>query len=114
MVSIKVTVSGPGDTELLKSEDQIRLLKLDAAELDRGIIAARKQQPIVPQLDVNIALLKKQLLDAQRQAAELSAALETPDNKSRCTAWLTCRRMHCRCTMAVLCCAPLNFIQDPM
>lgn len=68
---------------MLKSEDQIRLLKLDAAELDRGIIAARKQQPIVPQLDVNIALLKKQLLDAQRRAAELSTALETPDNKTR-------------------------------
>ena len=30
-------------------------------------------------------LLKKQLLDAQRQAAELSTALETPDNKSRYT-----------------------------
>ena len=80
---LKATSSGPGDTELLKSEDQIRLLKLDAAELDRGIVAARKQQPIVPQLDVNIALLKKQLLDAQRRAAELSTALETPDNKTR-------------------------------
>lgn len=68
---------------MLKSEDQIRLLKLDAAELDRGIIAARKQQPIIPQLDTNIALLKKQLLDAQRRAAELSTALETPDNKTR-------------------------------
>ncbi|KAK9847852.1 hypothetical protein WJX84_007452 [Apatococcus fuscideae] len=72
-----------GDTELMKSDDQIRVLKLEAAELDRGILAARKQQPVVPQLDVNIALLKKQLLDAQRRAAELSIALETPDNKSR-------------------------------
>lgn len=67
----------------MKSDDQIRVLKLEAAELDRGILAARKQQPVVPQLDVNIALLKKQLLDAQRRAAELSIALETPDNKSR-------------------------------
>ena len=81
--SMQTTMPGAGDTEMLKSEDQIRLLKLDAAELDRGIIAARKQQPIIPQLDVNIALLKKQLLDAQRRAAELSTALETPDNKTR-------------------------------
>ena len=72
-----------GDMELLKSDDEIRLLKLEAAELDRGILAARKQQPVVPQLDTSIMLLKKQLLDAQRQAAELSTALETPDNKSR-------------------------------
>ena len=69
--------------ELLKSDGTVRLLELDVAELNRGIIAARKQQPIVPQLDTNVMLLKKQLLDAQRQAAELSTALETPDNKSR-------------------------------
>ncbi len=69
--------------ELLKSDDEVRLLTLDAAELQRGILAARKQQPVVPQLDTSIMLLKKQLLDAQRQAAELSTALETPHNKSR-------------------------------
>ena len=59
------------------------MLQLELKEVQRSIDATRKVLPQVPSLDESIASLQQQLLEARDQAAELEAALESPNNKQR-------------------------------
>lgn len=68
---------------LLRREDEARSLRLEVAELSRGIHAARRILPRIPALDGDIMLLHKELLETRRTAAELSLALESPGNSGR-------------------------------
>jgi hypothetical protein len=60
-----------------------RLLKLEVAELERSLGVTRRIVPQVPLLDADVAGLQRALLQARREAEQLSAALESPANMSR-------------------------------
>ena len=61
----------------------LRLLKLEVAELERSIAVTRRIVPQVPLLDADVAGLQRALLQARREAEQLSAALESPANMGR-------------------------------
>jgi len=54
-----------------------------AAAAPRPVQVTRRQLPAVPELDIDIARLQAQLLEARRQREQLSQALEDPANTSR-------------------------------
>ena len=81
--NIQEEVLKHGEISLVRKENEIRMLQLELKEVQRSIDATRKVLPQVPSLDESIASLQQQLLEARDQAAELEAALESPNNKQR-------------------------------
>lgn len=81
--SVQETVGERGDTELVRLEDEIRLLKINVADVERSIWAVRKEQPAVPALDNSVAQLQKDILVTRKQGEELAAQLEDPQNPRR-------------------------------
>ena len=69
--------------ELKRREDEIRILNLEIKQIEHPIEATTKVMKQIPQLDENVALLQKELLETRRQSEELSLALESPNNKMR-------------------------------
>ncbi|KAK9829922.1 hypothetical protein WJX72_008666 [[Myrmecia] bisecta] len=81
--NIQEEVMRKGQIMLQRREDEIRMLKLEVAEMSRALGVVRALLPVIPGLDTDIALLQKQLLETRRQADQLSLQLESPANKSR-------------------------------
>lgn len=74
--------------ELLRRGDEEGALNAEAADVARALAAARGALPAIPALDAEVAGLQAALLLERRRAGELSAALESPENQSRCDAGL--------------------------
>ncbi|PNH11949.1 hypothetical protein TSOC_001169 [Tetrabaena socialis] len=72
-----------GQLELMRRDDEARLLRLEVGELDRSLGVTRRLVPSVPLLDTDVASLQKSLFEARREAEALSLALENPSNQSR-------------------------------
>ena len=72
-----------GEMSLQERDDEIRLLRIEIAEVTRHRDVVRALMPAVPQLDASIASLQQQLLEERRRTADLSQKLESPDNLSR-------------------------------
>lgn len=72
-----------GELELMKLDEELRLLRLQTEELKRQYNAARKR---LPEMDVNrtrIAALEEQLVAARKRTEDLSIQLEDPQNLER-------------------------------
>eukprot|EP00887_Chlorella_sp_A99_P007989 scaffold12.g7989.t1 len=67
-----------GAAALARCEDEMRVLGLEAAELQRRLFASHKTAPDVPRYDRSVARLKAELLQARREAEALGAELESP------------------------------------
>ena len=59
------------------------MLQLEVKDVARAVEATKKLLPIIPGVDVDIARLKQQLLQARQEAEELSLQLESPANLDR-------------------------------
>ncbi|GFR42867.1 hypothetical protein Agub_g3858 [Astrephomene gubernaculifera] len=81
--NIQDAVIKGGQLELMRRDDEARLLRLEVAELDRSICVMRRLVPSVPLLDTDVAALQKALFEARREAEALSLALESPANSGR-------------------------------
>lgn len=81
--SVQETVHKKGDYALAKLEDQIRVLKIDVADVSRSIEATKKKCPEVPKLDQNIATLQRDILVTKQEGRELEQQLEHPSNEKR-------------------------------
>lgn len=69
---------GAGTVALQRCDDDMRLLQLEVAELQRRLSATHKTAPDVVSYDRQIAALKADVLRARREAEGLGAALEAP------------------------------------
>jgi len=77
-------VSRRGDLELSRREDIARILRIEAAELQRSVdVTKRTSVPQIPILDGDVARLQKALLETRRESEKLSEMLENPSNQSR-------------------------------
>ncbi|CAG9467664.1 unnamed protein product [Pedinophyceae sp. YPF-701] len=72
-----------GELELKGREDEIRMLSIQRAEVQRSLEIVRRQAPRMPEYDKEIAALQHQLLQVRAKADELTAALEDPGNEGR-------------------------------
>ncbi|GMH35034.1 hypothetical protein BSKO_02902 [Bryopsis sp. KO-2023] len=81
--NVQEEVLKQGELELKRREDEIRILDLEIREVQRSIDATRKTMTAIPDMDSEIALLQKELLEAKRESETLSLALESPENKGR-------------------------------
>ena len=72
-----------GDLSLRERDDEIRLLRIEIAEVTRHRNVVRSLQPVVPQLDETIASLQQQLLQERIKTDDLAYQLESPDNLGR-------------------------------
>ena len=68
---------------LQRREDEIRILKLEGAEMVRAVEVPKRLLPIIPGVDLDITRIKTQLLETRRQAEDLALQLESPANKER-------------------------------
>ena len=73
---------------LQRREDEIRMLRLEVAEMARAVDVPKRLLPIIPGVDLDITRIKTQLLETRRQAEELALQLESPANKERYVAAL--------------------------
>ncbi|KAL4436789.1 hypothetical protein ABPG75_003928 [Micractinium tetrahymenae] len=67
-----------GTVALQRCDDDMRLLQLEVAELQRKLSATHKTAPDVVSYDRQIAALKADVLRARKEAETLGAALESP------------------------------------
>ncbi len=67
-----------GTRALSRCDDDIRLLQLEVAELQRKLFATQKTAPDVTTYDRNIAQLKADVFKARREAEQMSVTLEDP------------------------------------
>jgi chromosome segregation ATPase len=81
--NIQELVCKQGDVAVASRADEIRLLRLEMQEVMRSVGVTRKMLPQIPCLDQDIMQLQEQLLHVRAQSAELSEALESPENKLR-------------------------------
>ena len=72
-----------GELALSEKEEEIRLLRLEAAELQRQNEVARKQIPRLPDLSARAEALAKELSVERSITDELCSALEDPGNEAR-------------------------------
>eukprot|EP00775_Hariotina_reticulata_P013164 gene13164-13294_t len=72
-----------GQLELGLRDNEIRVLQLQVAELQRSIHTAKSAMPDLPAIDRDIAALKADLLKAREHAEVLGAKLEDPANSGR-------------------------------
>ncbi len=81
-------LAASGTLALLGRDDEVRVLRIEVAELQRSADVARRLLPRIPLLDQDVARLQADLLAARREAEALSLALENPDNQTRRAAHL--------------------------
>mmetsp|Transcript_22973 Transcript_22973/g.63455 ORF Transcript_22973/g.63455 Transcript_22973/m.63455 type:complete len:940 (-) Transcript_22973:763-3582(-) len=81
--NIQEMVIKSGTLELRRREDEVRILNIEVAELERAVNATRKVVPHIPVLDGDVARLQQALLEARRESEVLSHALENPSNFGR-------------------------------
>lgn len=67
-----------GTVALQRCDDDMRLLQLEVAELQRSLFATHKTAPSVVSYDRQIAALKADVLRARKEADAFGAALESP------------------------------------
>lgn len=76
-------MSAVGDQELSRKEDELRVYEIESRDIQRSIDVTRPMLDQIQKLDVEVALLQKNLLEARRTSESLSLALESPENASR-------------------------------
>lgn len=72
-----------GETESIRMEEELRLVRLQAEELKRRYIAARRRLPEMEKYRDRIRELEEALDRETKQTAELSDKLENPQNLER-------------------------------
>jgi len=72
-----------GEIEIRKREDEIRMLHLELAELQRQIEVTRKQMPKMPMYAEQILQLQQELAMEREMTEMLCRDLETPSNQDR-------------------------------
>eukprot|EP00741_Cyanophora_paradoxa_P004850 tig00000836_g4705.t1 len=72
-----------GETELRRREEEIRMLRLEVAGLQRKIAITRKLLPKIPELEEQVMACQLQLHEAREQSELLSYQLENAENKAR-------------------------------
>jgi hypothetical protein len=72
-----------GETDSIKKEEELRLVRLQAEELKRRYMAARRRLPELDQVKLRIKRLEDDLEQESKLTMELSDKLETPDNLER-------------------------------
>lgn len=77
-----------GELGLRDKEGEIRMVRLQLAELERGLQAARRKLPDVPARAEKLLQLKQQLKQERGFTQRLCEDLETPDNDDRWRALL--------------------------
>lgn len=72
-----------GEVKMREVDQQVRMLKIQVAELEREIAVTRKQIPKMPQYAEQILELQHQLATERELTDKLCRELETPKNKDR-------------------------------
>jgi len=72
-----------GETAVKQREEEVRALKLELAELERQLLAARKKMPNMPSLEEKADQLRAELADQRKQTEVLCKELEDPANEER-------------------------------
>jgi hypothetical protein len=72
-----------GTQEIAAREDELRMLRLHVAEVQRSIQVAQGVAPQEEAADAKIARALQELFEARREAASLEEHLEDPNNKDR-------------------------------
>ncbi len=72
-----------GEIELTKREDEIRILQLHVAELQREMTVHKKLEPLIPKLETEKQKLLTMLDEHVKLADKLSHELESPENLKR-------------------------------
>ena len=81
--NIQESVQKKGEKEIRAKEDEIRMLNLELAEVQRMIEVVRKQIPLMPTLANEVLSLKSDLDAAKMEQKELSDKIQDPTNKER-------------------------------
>jgi len=81
--NIQESVQKKGEKEIRAKEDEIRMLNLELAEVQRMIEVVRKQIPLMPTLANEVLSLKSDLDAAKMEQKELSDTIQDPSNKDR-------------------------------
>lgn len=81
--NIQESVQKKGEKEIRAKEDEIRMLNLELAEVQRMIEVVRKQIPLMPTLANEILSLKAELDAAKSEQKELSDQIQDPSNRAR-------------------------------
>ncbi|GBG65592.1 hypothetical protein CBR_g51474 [Chara braunii] len=82
-LNIMGQVHRQSDIEMLKREDEIRVLRAHIAEFESSLRVARKRAPKVGEVEHEIQTLKEELEKARAEVVRLSDLLENPSNKER-------------------------------
>ncbi|PRP82711.1 hypothetical protein PROFUN_09973 [Planoprotostelium fungivorum] len=77
------TIQHNGDIELKKREEEIRMLHLHKAELEREITVTRKGENSIPKLEKEKEELFYLLREKKKEVRKLSKELESPENVVR-------------------------------
>lgn len=72
-----------GETESIKKEEELRLVRLQAEELKRRYLAAMRRLPEIEQTRARTKVLEEQLEKENKLTLELSDKLENPGNAER-------------------------------
>lgn len=81
--NIQESVQKKGEKEIRAKEDEIRMLNLELAEVQRMIEVVRKQIPLMPTLANEVLSLKRELDEVKMEQKELSEQIQDPSNKAR-------------------------------
>jgi chromosome segregation ATPase len=81
--NIQESVQKKGEKEIRAKEDEIRMLNLELAEVQRMIEVVRKQIPLMPTLANEVLSLKRELDEVKMEQKELSEKIQDPSNKER-------------------------------
>ena len=82
-VNVQGSIMRNGDMELQSREEEIRFLKMEAADLKRSIDLLKGSLPNKKALDNELATLQIQLAHCQEYIMSLEKKLEDPSNASR-------------------------------
>ena len=82
-VNVQGSIMRNGDMELQSREEEIRFLKMEAADLKRSIDLLKGGLPNKKALDNELATLQIQLAHCQEYIMSLEKKLEDPSNASR-------------------------------
>lgn len=72
-----------GEVKLREKDQEVRMLRIQSAELEREIAVTRKQIPKMPEYAEQILELQHQLAAEREVTAKLCQDLETPENEAR-------------------------------
>lgn len=81
--NIQENIQKRGEAEIRGKEDELRMLNLELAEVQRRIDVERKRIPEVPKLAADVLNLKTELEAEKDVEKQLASELEDPSNKKR-------------------------------